>query len=80
MGLWTRQFMEGQGCDIKKNLVCQDNQSAMLPENNGQQSSTERTWHLDVRYFFAADRINAKQLTVEHCLTRAVSPLSFIHI
>jgi hypothetical protein len=33
---WTRQFMEGQGQEIKDNIVCQDNQSAMLLEKNGQ--------------------------------------------
>jgi hypothetical protein len=66
--LWTRQFMEGQGCEIKDNIVCQDNQSAMLLEQNGQRSSSKRTRHLmNVRHFFVTDRIQAKQLTVERC-------------
>jgi hypothetical protein len=69
MVLWTRQFMEGQGYDIKKNVMHQDNQSAMLLENKGQQSSTKRNRHLDVRHFFVTDGIKAKQLTVEHCPT-----------
>ena len=30
MLLWTRQFMEGQGYEIKDNILYQDNQSAML--------------------------------------------------
>jgi hypothetical protein len=41
MVLWARQFMEGQGCNIKKKVVHQDNQSAMPLENNGQQSSAK---------------------------------------
>jgi hypothetical protein len=67
--LWTRQFMEGQGYVIRDNIVYQDNTSAMLLEKNGQQSSTKRTRHLDIRYFFVTDRIKAKQLTVEYCPT-----------
>jgi hypothetical protein len=67
--LWTRQFMEGQGYEIKDNIIYQDNQSAMLLEQNGQRSSTKRTRHLNIRYFFVTDRIQAKQLTVEYCPT-----------
>ena len=69
MILWTRQFLEGQGYTITDNIVYQDNQSAMLLEKNGQQSSTKRTRHLDIRYFFVTDRIRGKQLTVEYCPT-----------
>jgi hypothetical protein len=61
--------MEGQGYDIPENMVYQDNQSAMLLERNGQQSSTKRTRHLNYRYFFVTDRIRGKQLTVEYCPT-----------
>jgi hypothetical protein len=69
MVLWTRQFMEGQGYTIKDNIVYQDNQSAMLLEKNGQLSSTKRTRHLNIRYFFVTDRVRAKQLTIEYCPT-----------
>jgi hypothetical protein len=69
MVLWTRQFMEGQGYTIEDNILYQDNQSAMLLEMNGQKSSTKRTRHLDIRYFFVTDRIRAKKLTVEYCPT-----------
>jgi hypothetical protein len=58
MVLWTRQFLEGQGYKIKDNVVYQDNQSAiLLLEKNGQKSSTKRTRHLKIRYFFGTDRI-----------------------
>ena len=55
--------MEGQGYTIR------DIQSAMLLEKNGQQSSTKRTQHLDIRFFFVTDRIRAGQLSVEYCPT-----------
>ena len=69
MILWTRQFMEGQGYELKDNVLYQDNQSSILLEKNGQQSSTKRTRHLDIRYFFVTDRVRAKQLTIEYCPT-----------
>jgi hypothetical protein len=69
MILWTRQFMEGQGYTIRDNVVYQDNQSSMLLANHGQQSSTKRTRHLDIRYYFVTDRIRAKQLRIEYCPT-----------
>ena len=69
MILWTRQFMEGQGYVLKDNVLYQDNQSSILLENNGQQSSTKRTRHLAIRYFFVTDRVRAGQLRIEYCPT-----------
>jgi hypothetical protein len=50
-------------------VVFQDNQSAMLLENNGKMSSSKRTRHLEIRYFFVTDNINKKNLRVEYCPT-----------
>ena len=33
--LWTRNFLMSQGYPVQKNVVYQDNMSAMLLENNG---------------------------------------------
>ena len=51
------------------NVVYQDNQSAMLLEKNGKASSGKRTRHINIRYFFATDRINAKEMRVAYCPT-----------
>jgi hypothetical protein len=67
--LWTRLFLMGQGYTVKDNVVFQDNQSAMLLENNGKMSSSKRTRHLEIRYFFVTDNINKKNLRVEYCPT-----------
>jgi hypothetical protein len=67
--LWTRQFMEGQGYTVADNVLYQDNQSSILLEKNGQQSSTKRTRHFDIRYFFVTDWVRAKQLSIEYCPT-----------
>ena len=51
------------------NVVHQDNQSAILLERNGRASSGRRTRHIDIRYFFASDRIAQGELRVEYCPT-----------
>ena len=35
MILWTKLFMEAQGYDVDKNIIYQDNKSAILLEENG---------------------------------------------
>ena len=51
--LWTRNFLMSQGYPIQKNIIYQDNMSAMLLENNGRKSSTKRTKHIELRYFLS---------------------------
>jgi hypothetical protein len=67
--LWTRYFLEAQGYEVRENKVFQDNKSAILLEENGRRSSSRRTRHINIRYFFVTDRIQAKELTVEYCPT-----------
>jgi hypothetical protein len=43
MILWTKLFMEAQGYDIEKNILYQDNKSAILLIKNGKKSSGKRT-------------------------------------
>jgi hypothetical protein len=62
---WTRHFMEAQNHKIKEdNVLCQDNKSSILLEKNGKASSSKRTKHVNIRYFFIADRINKNELSV----------------
>ena len=67
--IWTRLFIEAQGYKVKDNVVYQDNQSAMLLENNGKRSSSKKTRHIEIRYFFVTDNIKRKQMRVEYCPT-----------
>jgi hypothetical protein len=67
--LWTRHFLEAQGYSVEKNVVYQDNESAILLERNGRQSSTKRTRHLEIRYFFVTDNVQRKKMTIEYCPT-----------
>jgi hypothetical protein len=69
MILWTRHFLEAQGYDIVENVLEQDNESAELLEKNGRQSSTKRTRHIEIRFFFITDNVKRKKITITHCPT-----------
>ena len=64
---WSRNFLQAQGLEVTDNVVCQDNQSAMLLERNGRSSSGRRTRHIDTRYYFVTDRVKQGDLRVEYC-------------
>jgi hypothetical protein len=67
--LWTKYFLEEQGFEVRENTIYQDNQSAMLLENNGRASSSKRTRHINIRYFFITDRIKMRETNVVYCPT-----------
>ena len=64
--LWTRYFLEAQGCGIDENILYQDNMSAMLLENNRKKSSTKNTKHINVRYYFIKDQVETRDVVIEH--------------
>ena len=49
--LWTKRFMEKQGYKISNTTYYQDNESAIRLETNGLKSNSEKTRHIDIRYF-----------------------------
>ena len=63
--LWTRNFLEAQGYGVCENIIFQDNRSAILLEKNGRASSSKRTKHINVRYFFVTDMIKKNKVLVE---------------
>ena len=67
--LWTRLFLEAQGYKISDNVVYQDNQSAILLEKNGKLSSSKRTRHIEIRFFFVTDNVEQKRIRIEYCPT-----------
>ena len=67
--LWTRNFLMSQGYPVQQNVVYQDNMSAMLLENNGRISSTKRTKHIELRYFFIHDQVLQEKVLIKHCPT-----------
>ena len=67
--LWTRYFLAAQGYNIKDCVVYQDNKSAILLEQNGRASSSKRTRHINIRYYFVTDRANCGEITLRYCPT-----------
>jgi hypothetical protein len=67
--LWTRYFLEAQGYDVQESITYQDNQSTMLLAMNGTASSSRRTCHINIRYFFVADRVASGEVKIEYCPT-----------
>ena len=72
MILWTRLFLEEQGYQVEKNILYQDNKSAILLETNGAKSAGKRSRALNVRYFFLADQVEKGLITIEYCPTEAM--------
>jgi hypothetical protein len=69
MILWTKLFLEEQGCDINSNILYQDSKSAILLETNGKKSSGKRTRALNIRYFFLTDQVEKGNVTIVYCPT-----------
>ena len=67
--LWTLYFLEAQGYKVDDNILYQDNKSSILLETNGRGSSGKQTRHMNVRYFFIADRVKSGEIRIEHCPT-----------
>jgi len=67
--LWTRYFLEGQGYQITENIIKQDNRSTILLAKNGRGSSSKRTKHINIRYYFIKDRIDCGEASIEYCPT-----------
>jgi hypothetical protein len=69
MVLWTRYFLNAQGYKVNDSKIYQDNMSSILLEKNGRASSGKRTRHINIRYFFIADRVKAGEVSIEYCPT-----------
>jgi hypothetical protein len=67
--LWTQYFLKSQGYNCNDTILYQDNQSAILLETNGKVSSTKRTKHINVRYFFIKDRVDKGEIAIQWCHT-----------
>ena len=57
--------MRAQGNGTMETLLYQDNESTILFENNGKNSSSKRTKHMNVRHFFVKDVVERNELKIE---------------
>ena len=68
--LWTVRFLEGQGLKVHGTILFQDNMSAMLLEKNGRASSSKRTRHIALRYYFVKEHVDSGAIEIRHCPTK----------
>ena len=68
--LWTVRFLEGQGHDVHGTILYQDNMSAILLEKNGRASSSKRTRHILLRYYFVKEHVDSGMIQIVHCPTK----------
>ena len=61
--------MKYQGNLVEDVYVYQDNESAILLENNGINSMGKGTWHIKIKYFFITDKVKDKEIKILHCPT-----------
>ena len=69
MILWTGLFMQEQGYTLEKNILFQDNMSAILLETNGKRSAGKRSRAINIRYFFLTDQVEKGNLIIQYCPT-----------
>jgi hypothetical protein len=66
--MWTKKNLEAQGYS-SDTTIYQDNTSAILLETNGRESSSKRTRHINVRYYYIKDCIDKGHLQDKYCPT-----------
>jgi len=68
--LWTCNFLIGQGIHITMATnIYQDNKSTIMLTENQKGSSSRRTKHLDVRYFFVTEKFKKGDVKISYCPT-----------
>jgi len=65
---WTREFLISQGYDVGPAIIYQDNQSTMALVRKGH-STSERTRHIKVRYFFIKEAIDNNEIVLQYLPT-----------
>jgi hypothetical protein len=68
--------LEAQGYGTNS-IGHQDNQASIRIEENGKASSGRRTRHINIRYFFIADRVAKKEVSILYCPTKLMVADSF---
>ena len=67
--LWFINFLTAQGFIVKRNVIHQDNQSAIKMERIGRNSCTGNSRHIHIRYFFIKDRVDKGEVNIVYCPT-----------
>ena len=65
----TDLFIRAQGLTPEATILHQDNQSTIRLETNGKASSSQRTRHFNIRYFFIKDQVDQGWVKIKYCPT-----------
>ena len=68
MIIWIREFLIGQGYNVGPATLFQDNKSTIQLIANGR-SNSERTRHVNIRFFFVKDRVSSGEIKIEYVPT-----------
>jgi hypothetical protein len=66
--LWLMQFLKEQGIQVKPAIIFRDNKSIIQLANNGPTSS-KRTKHINIRYYFVKEKIDNGEVVIQHVPT-----------
>ena len=61
----SRDFLIGQGYKVDASTIYHDNMSTIALVKKGQ-STSERSWHINIRYFFVKDRVDLGDIKIEY--------------
>ena len=66
--LWTREYCKQQGIPLPATLF-QDNKSTIFLATKGR-STSERTRHIKLRYYFISHYITTREISIEYMPTK----------
>jgi hypothetical protein len=68
--IWAKYFLNEQGYNLNKNILYEDNQSAMRIAKNGVRSCGQNSRHYLIRYYFIKDRLAKDNIEIQYCPTQ----------
>ena len=70
--LWSLEFLRAQGYNTKHALLYQDNRSAILLEVNGKLSSSKKSKHIKMKFFFVKNQVDRGDIVIKHLGTESM--------
>jgi hypothetical protein len=66
--IWLRNFLGALGYTMEASIVHQDNKSTIILSEKGR-STSQRTRHMNIKYFYVKDRIDTKEIKIVYTAT-----------
>ena len=67
--VWITCFLQDQGYTLGKNIYFQDNQSSIKLTTGNFGPRSEKSRHINIRYFFIKDILQRENIKLVHCRT-----------